>query len=79
MCARRKLWSESSVGAFWIAKDAVFLHANNEESDQIANAQTDLSLHWVRMSEVKFSRAETHIHNENMPIQIYKKIYHQKN
>ena len=27
-------WSESSLGAFWIAKDAKFLHAYYEDSDQ---------------------------------------------
>ena len=26
-------WSESSQGAFWIAKDAKFLHADNEDYD----------------------------------------------
>ena len=30
------VWSESSLGAFWIAKDAKFLRADNEDSDQIA-------------------------------------------
>ena len=30
----RAVWSESSPGAFWIAKDAKFLHADNEDSDQ---------------------------------------------
>ena len=29
-------WSESSLGAFWIAKDAKFLHANNKDSEQTA-------------------------------------------
>ena len=29
-------WSESSQGAFWIAKDAKSLHADNEDSDHIA-------------------------------------------
>ena len=27
-------WSESSLGAFWIAKDAKFLPVDNEDSDQ---------------------------------------------
>ena len=27
---------ESSLGAFWIGKDSKFLHADNEDSDQIA-------------------------------------------
>ena len=32
----RAVWSESSLGALWIAKDAKFLHANNENSDLTA-------------------------------------------
>ena len=28
------VWSESSLDAFWIAKDAKVLHADNEDSDQ---------------------------------------------
>ena len=28
--------SESSLGAFWIVKDAKFIHAHNEDSDQAA-------------------------------------------
>ena len=27
------VWSESSLGPFWITKDAKFLHADNEDSD----------------------------------------------
>ena len=30
------VWSESLLGAFWIEKDAKFLHADNEDSDQTA-------------------------------------------
>ena len=30
----RVVWSDSSLGAFWIAKDAKFLHTKNEDSDQ---------------------------------------------
>ena len=29
------VWSESSLGAFWIAMDAKFLYTDNEESDQM--------------------------------------------
>ena len=32
----RAVWLKSSMGAFWIAKDAKFLHADNEDSDQTA-------------------------------------------
>ena len=33
---RIRAGSESSLGALWIAKDAKFLHADNEYSDQTA-------------------------------------------
>ena len=32
----RAVWSESSLGAFWIAKVAKFLQADNEDTNQIA-------------------------------------------
>ena len=32
----RAVWSESSLGAFWKAKDAIFLHSDNKDSDQTA-------------------------------------------
>ena len=38
------VWSESSLGAFCIAKDAKFLHADNEDSNQTARMR---SLIWV--------------------------------
>ena len=40
----RAVWSESSLGAFWIAKDTRFLHVNKEESDHIARMRR---LIWV--------------------------------
>ena len=45
------VWSVSSPGAFWIAKDAKFLHGDNRtfKSDR-ADAQADLSLRWAHMS-----------------------------
>ena len=30
------VWSESSLSAFWITKDAKFYHADNGDSDQTA-------------------------------------------
>ena len=35
LCSRT-VWSESSMGTFWIAKAAKFLHADNEDFDQTA-------------------------------------------
>ena len=40
----RAVWSESSLGAFCIAEDAKFVHANNENSNQIARMRR---LIWV--------------------------------
>ena len=49
----RIAWSESSLGAPWLAKDAKFLHANNEDADQIVRL--------VQMSEDTFSHIAAHI------------------
>ena len=52
----RAVWSESSLGAFWIAKDAKFLLAYNEDSDQTARMhRLILSLCYAHMSESTFS------------------------
>ena len=40
----RAVWSESSLDAFWITKDAKFHHADNEDSYQIARMRR---LIWV--------------------------------
>ena len=45
----RAVWSESSLGAFRIAKDAKFVHADNESSDQTAPTR---SLIWVFVGRV---------------------------
>ena len=50
----RAVWSESSLGALWIARDATFLHVGNKGSDY-AIALADLSLRWVHMSISTFS------------------------
>ena len=51
----RAVWSESSLGAFWIVKEAKFLHADDEDSDQTAHpAQADLSLRWALYQKVRF-------------------------
>ena len=38
------VWSESSLGEFWIAKDAMLFHAGNEDSDQTARMRRRI---WV--------------------------------
>ena len=45
----RTIWSESSLCAHWVAKDPSFLHADSEEW---ADAQADLSLHWAHIRRV---------------------------
>ena len=40
----RAVWSESSLGAFWIAKDAKCLHGDYEDSNQTARMRR---LIWV--------------------------------
>ena len=41
----RAVWSEFSLGAFWIAKVAKFLHADNENSDQTARIWVVVGAH----------------------------------
>ena len=57
----RAVWSESSLGAFWIANDAKFLHADNEDWSDCADVQADLSLHWAHMSEATYSHVAAQI------------------
>ena len=44
-------WSESSLGTFWIAKDASFFMCHIKDW----SVQTDLTLHWTHRSEGIFS------------------------
>ena len=43
--------SESPLGSFFIAKDAEFLHVDNEYSDQTVDSQSDLSPPMAHISE----------------------------
>ena len=45
----RAVWSESPLGAFWIAKNAKIHDAENEDSDETADAPVDLSLRMVHV------------------------------
>ena len=61
----RTIWSKSSLGAFWVAKDANLLHADNKDTDQTARMQMSTldayvgryafffaaQLHWTRQME----------------------------
>ena len=51
----------SSLGTFWTAKDAKFLHAGNEESDQIAWMCRLIWVFLECMSEGTFSHIVTQI------------------
>ena len=57
----RAVWSESSLAAFWIASDAKLLYADNENWRDCAVAQADLHIHWVDMSEGRFSQGAAHV------------------
>ena len=46
----REVWSESSLGAFWMAKNGKFLSADDENW----SAQADLSLRWAHTQEGTF-------------------------
>ena len=51
----RAVWSESSLGAFWIAKEAEFLHADKEDSDQTARMRRLIWVFvWAQMLEDTF-------------------------
>ena len=51
MCIQQRFSSESSLGAFWIASDAKFLHADYEASDQTVQMRrlcfSDVTIHFM--------------------------------
>ena len=57
----RAVWSESSLGTFWITKFAKFLRTDNKDWSDCAHPQADLSLRWVHMWEGMLSQIPTHI------------------
>ena len=57
----RPVWSESSLCAQWIAKNPSFLHADNEDWSDWADAQADLSLGWAHISVCWFCRVVAQI------------------
>ena len=50
----RAVWSESSLGAIWIANDAMFLHADNKGSDQTALMRRLIWVRWTHMPKGTF-------------------------
>ena len=57
----RAVWSESSVDAFWIAKDVNVLFGQRRLWSDCADAQANLSLRWVHISEGTFSLVAVNI------------------
>ena len=68
----RAVWSESSLGAFWIAKDAMFLYADNEDSDKTARMRR---LIWVFAGHTCPMIRFFHITDHLMSIRRYFKIF----
>ena len=61
----RAVCKESSLGAFWIAKDAKFLHAD---------AQADLSLRWAHREDGAFSELSSYsspLYQDIFPLRNY--------
>ena len=50
----RAVWSESSLGIFWIAKDAVSICGQRRLLSDCADAQANLSLRWAHRWEGTF-------------------------
>ena len=55
--------SEASLGAFRIAKDAKFLHSDNEDSGQTARKHMLIWVCWTHMSEGTFPHVAAQIIN----------------
>ena len=55
------VWLESSLGTFWITKDAKCLCADNEDLSDCAAVQFDLSLYWAPYSKGNFSHVASHL------------------
>ena len=56
----RVVWSESSLTSFWIAKEAKFLHTDNEDWSDYADAQVDLSLLWMHITKTYLYNFDPH-------------------
>ena len=58
----RAVWSESSLSAFWIAKDVKFLPVDNKDWSVSTDARADLNLLWARVRRHGFYLAAPLIH-----------------
>ena len=64
----RAVRSEASLGTFWLAKLAKFLHVDNEDSDQIVRMRSlILSLRRAHMTTT-FSDVSVHFQMENISL-----------
>ena len=55
----RAVWSESSLGAFWIVKKTMFLYAYNEDSDQTVQVRRLIWVFvWCTNQKVRFLRLQ---------------------
>ena len=68
----RAVWSESSLGAFWIAKDAVSTCGQRRLWSDHMDAQANLSLLWAHMSEGTFSHVTAYMFYPFMPSGLFK-------
>ena len=57
------VWSESSLGTFWVASDAKCVHADNEDANQTARIRRLIWVHLTHMSEGTFSHVTAHMGN----------------
>ena len=57
------VWSESSLGAFWIAKVVKFPHADNEDSDQTVQKRSLISVLGAEIKRCVFSCCDSFVIN----------------
>ena len=61
----RAVWSESSLGAFWVAKDIKLLYRDNEDPDQTSRMLVELSLRFAYMLDGISSHVNANIIRHN--------------
>ena len=72
------VWSESSLGTFWIAKAAKFLHVDKKDWSDCPDVRAGLSHRWAHVLEALFTEAVTHSYHleslENLSLKAPSKI-----
>ena len=74
----RPVWSESSLGAQWVAKDPSFLHVDSEDWSDWADAQADLSLRWAHSHFVGFVMSQLTWWDKMKSVTIYMSLITRK-